>query len=74
MQEHRVALSTPRRLADYLPTVYPLLTSGMVYRFAKEKKIRCNGVHCKGTQKVANGDLLALYLPDELLGAAPGVV
>ena len=72
MQEHRVALSTPRRLADYLPTVYPLLTSGMVYRFAKEKKIRCNGVHCKGTQKVANGDLLALYLPDELLGAADG--
>ena len=72
MQEHRVALSTPRRLADYLPTVYPLLTSGMVYRFAKEKKIRCNGVHCKGTQRVADGDLLALYLPDELLGAADG--
>ena len=74
MLEHRVTASAPCRLADYLPTVFPLLSSGMVYRFAKEKKIRCNGVHCKGTIRVKTGDILCLYLPAELLGPAQGPV
>ena len=74
MLEHRVTAATPCRLADYLPTVFPLLSSGMVYRFAKEKKIRCNGVHCKGTQRIKQGDLLSLYLPPQLLGPSDGPV
>lgn len=72
MQQHTVQTAAPRRLADYLPGVFPALTSGKVYRFAKEKKIRCNGAHVDGTHKVENGDILSLYLPDELLGAAAG--
>lgn len=70
MQEHRVNAAKPLRLADYLPSVFPLLTSGKVYRFAKEKKIRCNGVHCDGSHRVRQGDLLALYLPEEFFPKA----
>ena len=67
MQQHTVRTALPTRLADYLPGVYPLLTPSAVYRFAKKKGIRCNGTHCDGTHKVKQGDVLALYLPDDLL-------
>ena len=72
MREHRVNAVRPQRLADYLPSAFPLLTPGKVYRFAKEKKIRCNGAHCDGAHRVRQGDVLALYLPEELLRPQEG--
>ena len=48
------------------------MTPGKVYRFAKEKKIRCNGAHCDGAHRVRQGDVLALYLPEELLRPQEG--
>lgn len=67
MQQHVVRTAAPIRLADYLPGAYPLLTPSAVYRFAKKKCIRCNNAHCDGTYKVKQGDVLALYLPQDLL-------
>ena len=74
MLEHRVNTNAPCHLADYLPTVFPRLTRGMVYRFGKEKKIRCNGTHITGADRIKTGDLLALYLSPELLEQPTGPV
>lgn len=73
MKQLTVNCAQPTRLSDYLPGVCPLLGgSGKVFRYAKEKKIKLNGAKCDGNTKVKTGDLLTLFLPDELLGAPAG--
>ncbi|MEG0803761.1 MAG: RluA family pseudouridine synthase [Pygmaiobacter sp.] len=68
-----VNTAVPVRLSDYLPGVFPMLGgSGKIFRLAKEKKIKLNGARCEGNTKLAQGDELCLYLPDELLRSPEG--
>ena len=55
-------------LAEYIPTICPIITKGQVFKLAKTKKIRLNDSHCTANVKVGNGDILNIYLPDEMLG------
>ena len=53
------------RLNRFLQRCAPALPGSLMYKFLREKKIKLNGGRCEASSRLAAGDLLELYIPDE---------
>ena len=52
------------RLNRYLLRVAPALPASLMYKYLREKKIKLNKKRCEASTRLAEGDLLELYIPD----------
>ncbi len=63
-----------KRLVRLLCARYPALSPGIVFRTLKKKDIRINGRRVTADLTLSEGDVVAVYLPDEVLTQDPDVV
>ena len=61
----------PARAGDYLLSTYPFLRIGEVDRYFKKNIIKINGKRATLAQKLNSGDVIALYLPQQMFAAPP---
>ena len=54
-----------QRLDKYLGKAVPLLPQGLMHKYLRLKRIKCNGKRCEAGDKLAEGDVLSLYINDE---------
>ncbi len=60
-----------QRLDKFLLKTYRRLPPTMLYKAIRKKDIRLNGKRCDSADRLAEGDTLSLFLPDDVLEAAP---
>ena len=53
-----------QRLERFVLKVAPHLPKGLLFKFLRTKKIKCNGKRCEASQLLEAGDQLRLFLPD----------
>ncbi len=53
------------RLNRYLMRTASALPASLMYKYLREKKIKLNGRRCEASTRLAEGDVLQLYIPDE---------
>ena len=58
------------RLSRYLEKCVPLLTQSLMHRSLRLKRIKLNGKRCEASDRLCAGDVLQLYLNDELFAKA----
>lgn len=56
-----------QRLDKYLTKMFPNLPQSMMYKAIRKKDIKLNGKRCEISTRLAEGDLLELYIRDEFL-------
>ncbi len=56
-----------QRLDKFLTKAFPSLPSSLLYKYIRIKRVKVNGSRAKPEQKLAPGDVLSLYINDELL-------
>jgi 23S rRNA pseudouridine955/2504/2580 synthase len=61
-----------QRLDKFLSKAFPNLPQALLYKAIRTKNIKCNGKRCQFSQQLQTGDVLSLYLKDELLGQPEG--
>ena len=66
MKEIRVK-KYEKHLSDYLIGEFPLLTYGKLNKYLRENKIKVNGKKVPLDTSLESGDIIALYLSDDLL-------
>ncbi len=54
------------RLNRYLEKTVPKMTAGLMYKSLRQKKIKLNGKKCDASVRLLAGDILEIYLPDDL--------
>lgn len=54
-----------QRLDRWLAKAVPTLSTGVLQKSLRRKRVRCNGKVAKGEQRLAQGDILHLYINDE---------
>jgi 23S rRNA pseudouridine955/2504/2580 synthase len=70
MQEIHIAENdSGQRLDKFLTKAFPGLPGALVYKYIRLKRVKVNGKRAEGGQKLAPGDVLQLYINDELLEA-----
>ncbi|MEA4911474.1 MAG: RluA family pseudouridine synthase [Oscillospiraceae bacterium] len=52
------------RLNRFLMKCAPKLPASLIYKYLREKKIKCNGKRCEASARLAAGDVLTLYIDD----------
>ncbi len=57
------------RLNRFLQTCAPLLPASLMYKYLREKRIKCNGKRCEAATRLQAGDVLELYIGDEFFAA-----
>ena len=60
-----------QRLDKFLTKTYPRLPQSMLYKAIRKKDIRLNGKRCDIADRLAEGDTLSLFLPEDTLQTAP---
>lgn len=60
-----------QRLDKFLTKTYPRLPQAMLYKAVRKKDIRLNGKRCDAADRLAEGDVLSLFLPEDALQTAP---
>lgn len=60
-----------QRLDKFLTKTYPHLPQAMLYKAIRKKDIRRNGKRCAIADRLEEGDELSLFLPEDVLDAAP---
>ena len=53
-----------QRLERFVLKVAPHLPKGLLFKFLRTKKIKCNGKRCEASQLLEAGDQLRLFLPN----------
>jgi 23S rRNA pseudouridine955/2504/2580 synthase len=56
-----------QRLDKFLTKTFENLPVSMLYKFIRTKKIKVNGKRCEIGRKLAEGDVVELYIKDEFL-------
>ena len=56
------------RLSRYIEKVAPALSAGGMYKAIRTKHIKLNGKRCDASDKLNTGDILTIWLNDELIG------
>ena len=56
-----------QRLDKFLTKNFRLLPVSMMYKYIRQKDIKCNGKRCTAAQRLTEGDVLTLYVKDEFL-------
>lgn len=54
-----------QRIDKFLTKAMPALPPSLLYKFIRTKKIKCNRRRCEPDTRLAEGDILDLYIPDE---------
>ena len=54
-----------QRLDKFLRKAVPLLPTGMMYKYIRQKDIKLNGRRCEISHKLAVGEVLSLYISDD---------
>lgn len=57
-----------QRLDRFLRKALPKLPTGKMYKYIREKDIKLNGRRCEISDRLKEGDILKLYIPDEFFG------
>ena len=60
-----------QRLDKFLTKTYPNLPQSLLYKAIRKKDIRRNGKRCDKADRLAEGDELYLFLPEDTLQVAP---
>lgn len=60
-----------QRLDKFLLKTYRQLPPALLYKAIRKKDIRRNGARCDRADRLEEGDVLSLFLPDDVLTAAP---
>ena len=56
-----------QRLDKFLTKTYPRLPQSMLYKAIRKKDIKRNGKRIGAEDKLEAGDVLSIYLPDDVL-------
>ena len=59
-----------QRLDKFISKAVPHLPMSLMYRYIRTKHIKINGKRCANNTKVAEGDLVTLYIPEEFFEPA----
>lgn len=63
-----------QRIDKFLQKAVKALPPGLLYKAFRTKRIKRNGKRCEGSDRLEEGDVLSLYLNDEVFGEAePGL-
>ena len=54
-----------QRVDKFLTKAVPLLPQNLLYKYIRLKRVKLNGKRCEISTRLAEGDLLALYINDE---------
>lgn len=57
-----------QRLDKFITKAFPQLAKGVMYKAIRTKNIKLNGKRCDISTKLNNGDVLRIFIKDELLG------
>ena len=60
-----------QRLDKFLTKTYRNLPTSLLYKAIRKKDIRVNGKRCEAAQRLAEGDSVYLFLPEDALEVAP---
>ena len=60
-----------QRVNKFLEKAVPLLSGGMMHKYIRLKRIKVNGKRTDASYKLAEGDLLQLYINDEFFEKLP---
>lgn len=60
-----------QRLDKFLAKTYRRLPPALLYKAIRKKDIRLNGKRCDRADRLQAGDVLSLFLPDDVLETAP---
>ncbi len=60
-----------QRLDKFLTKTYHNLPQSLLYKAIRKKDIRLNGKRCAIADRLQEGDVLSLFLPDDVLTVAP---
>ncbi len=59
-----------QRVDKFLTKTFPSLPVSMMYKYIRQKDIKLNGKRCQIADRVCEGDIIAVYAPDEFLTPA----
>ncbi len=54
-----------QRVDKFLTKAVPLLPQGLLYKYIRLKRVKLNGKRCEISTRLAEGDVLSLYINDE---------
>lgn len=60
-----------QRLDKFLTKTYRNLPMSLLYKAVRKKDIRLNGKRCDSADRLVSGDVLTVFLPDDVLEIAP---
>lgn len=60
-----------QRIDKFITKTFPLLPQSMMYKEIRRKNIKLNGKRCEISSRLCEGDVVELYIKDEMLGQAP---
>ncbi len=60
-----------QRLDKFLTKTYKALPMAMLYKAIRKKDVRLNGKRCEAADRLSEGDVIGLFLPDDVLTQAP---
>ena len=60
-----------QRLDKVLTTTYTAVPMAMLYKAIRKKDVRLNGKRCEAADRLNEGDVIGLFLPDDVLTQAP---
>ena len=56
-----------QRVDKFLTKTFPSLPVSMMYKYIRQKDIKLNGKRCQIADRICEGDVIAVYAPDEFL-------
>ncbi|MBE6754143.1 MAG: RluA family pseudouridine synthase [Ruminococcaceae bacterium] len=59
-----------QRVDKFITKAYPELPASAMYKALRRKDIKLNRRRCEGSDRLSEGDVLELYISDDLLGTA----
>ena len=59
-----------QRLDKFITKAVPRLPKSLMYKYIRLKRIKLNGKRCDISDKLSEGDVLAMYIGDEFFAAA----
>ena len=57
-----------QRADKFIGKAVPLLPQALMYKYFRKKRIKLNGGRCEPSAKLAEGDVISLYINDEFIG------
>ncbi len=59
-----------QRLDRYLQKNFPGLPSALMHKYIRKKRIKCNRKRCQAGLRLKEGDIIQLYIADDITGAS----